>query len=223
MTGRRITVAAAVLLLLALGAGWLVFFSSALGLSTIEVRGAESLSAAAVKDLLAIPEGTPLARVDLSAAESALENVAQVESASVTRDWPGTLVVQVTERSAIAAVDVNGTTWLVDRFGVLFAQVSAVPEGVVSLRLAGSGSNPRATANAIEVLQALDPAVRAVLVSIDASNSSGIELTLTDGRTVIWGSSAHSDQKSSILAGLLAGGVVASVYDVSSETSVVLR
>ncbi|MBA3339019.1 MAG: FtsQ-type POTRA domain-containing protein [Geodermatophilaceae bacterium] len=213
----------AVILMLTLGLGWLVFFSSALGLSAIEVRGAKSLSVATVQDLLAIPEGTPLARVDLSAAETALENVAQIESANVTRDWPGTLVVELTERSAVAAVDVDGTTWLVDRFGVLFAQVSALPEGVVSLQVAGAGSDPRATAAAIEVLQALDPAIRALVVNIDASSPTGIELELTEGRTVIWGDSANSARKSQILAGLLAGGVVATVYDVSSETSVVLR
>lgn len=223
MTRRRIAVAAAVALVLALGLGWLVFFSSTFGLRTIEVRGAHSLSAATVQDLLGIPEGTPLARVDLSAAETELESIAQIESARVTRDWPGTLVVQLTERDAVAAVDVDGTTWLVDRFGVLFAQVSAVPDGVVSLQVAGAVSDPRATAAAIEVLQALDPGTRALLVHIDASNPTGIELELTAGRTVIWGSSADSVRKSQILAGLLAGGVLASVYDVSSETSVVLR
>ncbi len=223
MTRARIASVTAVILMLTLGLGWLVFFSSALGLSAIEVRGAKSLSVATVQDLLAIPEGTPLARVDLSAAETALENVAQIESANVTRDWPGTLVVELTERSAVAAVDVDGTTWLVDRFGVLFAQVSALPEGVVSLQVAGAGSDPRATAAAIEVLQALDPAIRALVVNIDASSPTGIELELTEGRTVIWGDSANSARKSQILAGLLAGGVVATVYDVSSETSVVLR
>lgn len=223
MTRRRTIGAGAGLLVLVLGLGWLVFYSSVFSLSTIEVRGEQSLSAAAVRDLLAIPEGTPLARVDLSAAQTELESIAQIESATVTRDWPSTLVVQLTERSAVAAMDVDGTTWLVDRFGVLFAQVSAVPEGVVTLQVAGAGSSAAATAAAIEVLRALDPGTRALLLRIDASSLTSIELELSEGRTVIWGDSANSDRKSQILAGLLAGGVVATVYDVSSQTSVVLR
>ncbi len=223
MTRGRVAGAGAIVLVLAGAMGWLVFFSSALGLDGIDVRGARALPAATVQDVLAIPPGTPLARVDLSAAEDALENLSQVESARVTRDWPGTLVVQLTERVAVAAVDVDGTMWLLDRFGVLFAQVSALPEGVVALQIAGAGPGDRATAAAIEVIQALTPEIRAILVRVRAASPTAIELDLTDGRTVIWGSSDNSDRKSQILVGLLAGAVLGSVYDVSSPTSAVVR
>jgi len=223
MTRRRVAGAGATVLVLAGAMGWLVFFSSALGLDSIDVRGARALSAATVQDVLAIPPGTPLARVDLSAAEDALENLSQVESARVTRDWPGTLMVQLTERVAVAAVDFDGTMWLLDRFGVLFAQVSALPEGVVALQIAGAGPGDRAIAAAIEVIQALTPEIRAILVRVRAASPTAIELDLTDGRTVIWGSSDNSDRKSQILVGLLAGAVLGSVYDVSSPTSAVVR
>jgi len=223
MTRRRLLGAGTVLAVVVAALGWLVFYSSALGVNTIEVRGARVLSTETVEDVLAIAPGTPLARVDLAAAEAALENVSQIESATVSRDWPGTLVVQVTERSPIAAVDVNGTTWLLDRFGVLFAQVSALPQGIVPLRVERPGPQDRATWAGIEVIQALAPAIRAVLVSISAPSLTQIELELTDGRTVIWGSPADSVRKSAILAGLLAGGVVGTVYDVSSPTSAVVR
>jgi len=223
MSRRRVTSAGAVVLVLLTLAGWLVFYSSVLGLKTIEVRGAQVLSAATVTGVLAIPEGTPLARVDLAAAEAALQDITQIESATVSRDWPATLVVQLTERSALATVDVNGTTWLVDRFGVLFAQVSEIPPGVVALRVERPATGDRAVSAAIEVIEVLDPTIRAILVEIRAVSPTEIELTLTDGRTVIWGSAQDSGRKSQILAGLLAGGVVGSVYDVSSPTSAVIR
>jgi len=223
MSKRRVSVAAALVLVLAGTLGWVVFYSSALGLEHIEVRGARALSAATVEEVLAIPDGTPLARVDLAAAEAALENITQIESASLTRDWPRTLVVQLSERTPVAAVDVAGQTWLLDRFGVLFAQVSAVPQGVVSLRVAAPGPDDRATSAAIEVIQALPPAVSAILVQILADSPNEIELELTDGRTVIWGGPDNSVRKSEILTGLLAAGVVGTLYDVSSSTSAVVR
>lgn len=223
MTRRRLVSAASVVLVLAGILGWVVFYSSALGLDKIEVRGASTLSATTVQDVLGIAEGTPLATVDLAAAEAALEDITQIESASVTRDWPGTLVVALTERTAVAAVDVDGTTWLLDRFGVLFAQVSAVPAGIVSLEVARAGPQDRATSAAIEVIRALDPAIGSILVRIRAPNPTGIELELTEGRTVIWGTSDDSVRKSQILVGLLAGGVVGTVYDVSAPTSAVVR
>ena len=223
MTRRRVGSAAAVLLVLVGGLGWLVFFSSALGLQHIEVRGAQALSPATVEEVLAIPEGTPLARVNLSAAEAALENITQIESASLTRDWPQTLVVQLTERTAIAAVDLSGTTWLLDRFGVLFAQVSEIPQGVVWLAVQAPGPDDRATSAAIGVIQALPPAILEILVRVLAPSPTGIELELTDGRTVIWGSADESERKSQILTGMLAAGIAGIVYDVSSPTSAVVR
>lgn len=222
MTRRRIAGAAAVLLIAGV-AGWLVYFSSALGMDHIEVRGAQSLSAETVRDVLSIAEGTPLARVDLAAAESALEGLTQIESASVSRDWPGTLVVQLIERSAVAAVDIDGTTWLLDRFGITYAQVSALPTGLVVLEVDRPGPDDRATAAGVEVIQALAPPIRELVVRIAAPSLTEIELELTGERTVIWGSSDDSVRKSQILAGLLAGGVVGTVYDVSSPTSAVVR
>lgn len=216
-------IAGAAVLLIAGLAGWLVYFSSALGMDHIEVRGAQSLSAETVRDVLSIAEGTPLARVDLAAAETALEGLTQIESASVSRDWPGTLVVQLTERSPVAAVDIDGMTWLLDRFGITYAQVSALPVGLVVLQVDRPGPDDRATAAGVEVIQALAPAIRELVVRIAAPSLTAIELELTGERTVIWGSSDNSARKSQILAGLLAGGVVGTVYDVSSPTSAVVR
>ncbi len=223
MTRRRLVSVLSVTLVIAGFLGWLVFYSSALGLDNVEVRGEQTLSAATVEEVLALQRGTPLARVDLAAAEAALENITQIESASVTRDWPGTLVVRLTERSPVAAVELDGTTWLLDRFGVLFAQVSAVPAGVISLRVDQPGPDDRATAAGLQVIGALAPAIREIVIGISAPSLTEIQLDLIDGRTVIWGGPEDSVRKSQILAGLLAGGVVGTVYDVSSPTSAVVR
>ena len=97
------------------------------------------------------------------------------------------------------------------------------PEGVLSLRAATPGPDDRATSAAIEVIQALTPAISAILVQVLAASPTEIELELTDGRTVIWGGPDNSVRKSQILAGLVAGGVIGTVYDVSSPTSAVVR
>lgn len=221
---RRIGVGAVcALLVLAVAAGWLVFYSRVLGLEQIDVRGSNTLSNGAVREILAIPVGTPLARVDIGAAESILEGIAQVETATVTRGWPNTLVVRLVERSAVAAVDVDGTGWLIDRHGVLFAQVSALPEATVVLQVERAGPDDRATIAALEVIDALDPELRALLIRVRATSPTAIELDLLGDRTVIWGGPEGSVRKSQVLTGLLAAGVQASVYDVSSPTSAVVR
>lgn len=202
---------------------WTVYFSSLLGLQHIEVSGEQNLSEATVRDILAIPVGTPLALVDIEAAESALELIDQIESAEVTRGWPDTLVITVLERSPLAAVSISGTTWLLDRFGVLFAQVSVLPPGLVWLQVATPSATDDATMAGLEVIQALDASIRSVLATVRAANGNEIELDLVDGRRVIWGGPENSARKATVLSGLLAGGVLASVYDVRSPTSAVLR
>lgn len=223
MKRRTVVRLAAVGVVITVSLGWIVFFSTLLGVHSIEVRGAQTLSAATVEGLLAIPGGTPLARVDLPAAEAALESIEQVESAQVSRDWPATLVVQITERTAVAAVDIAGTIWLLDRVGVLFAQVSAPPPGVVWLHVQGAGPDDPATLAGLAVIDALDSALRPLLLAVSALGPSEIELELSGGQTVIWGSAENSARKCQVLTGLLAGGVAGMVYDVSSPTSAVVR
>lgn len=202
---------------------WTVYFSSLLGLQHIEVSGEQNLSEASVRDTLTIPLGTPLALVDIEAAESTLELIDQIESAEVTRGWPDTLVVTVIERSPLAAVSIAGTTWLLDRFGVLFAQVSVLPPGLVWLQVAIPSATDDATMAGLEVIQSLDASIRSVLATVRAANGNEVELELLDGRRVLWGGPEDSARKATVLSGLLASGVLASVYDVRSPTSAVLR
>lgn len=214
--------ALAVLLVLALGLGWLVLFSSVLGLRTIEVEGTSSLTVQEVTDLLDIPTGTPLARVDLAAAETALEGVSQVDAATISRGWPGTLLVQLDDRIPVAAVDRGGTLWLVDADGVLFAQVSAAPEGVVLLQVPDAGPEDPATRAGLTVLAALDPTIAEALTEIRAPTSRAVELALLDDRVVLWGGPEDSELKSEVLAALLTSGVPGSVFDVRSPEAAVV-
>ena len=86
------------------GGVWLVLFSSVLAVQDTEVRGTEVLSAAEVADVAAAPHGVPLATADLAAVQARVEDLAPVESAEVSRAWPHTVRVDVTERTAVAVV-----------------------------------------------------------------------------------------------------------------------
>jgi cell division protein FtsQ len=99
-----------------------------------------------------------------------------------------------------------------DKDGVVFAAFTAKPKGlpVVEIRAV---SGDRAHQEAASVVQALPAEVLDRLKRLKAESIDSIELVLTDGRQVKWGSSDQSARKVEVLEVLLQHP--AQVYDVS--------
>jgi cell division protein FtsQ len=208
---------------------WVVLASPLLAVRTVQVDGASMLSAQQVVATAGIAEGTPLARVDTARAAAAVGRLPQVASVEVSRGWPQTVVVTLSERQAVAVVEDGGTRSLVDREGVLFDSITgAPPDGVVPLVVSDPGPDDAATTAALGALTSLPREVRDQVTSVAASTADDVTLTLTDGRTVLWGSAADTDRKSRVLDGLLSqieAGTLepAGTLDVSTPDAVVLR
>lgn len=201
--------------------GWLGWFSPVLAVRTVAVTGAEGPTAAVVRDLAAIPEGLPLARVDTAAIEARLAALPQLASVSVDRDWPSTLRVEVVQRVGVAVVDLAGMRWLIDGAGVLFAQVTRPPPGLPALEVETPAAGDRATRAALAVIDALPADILERVSVVAAQSPDSVVLTLSGGRTVIWGSAADSERKALVLAGLF--DRPGRTFDVSSPSAVVIR
>ena len=104
---RRILLALALVGLVA-GLVWLFFFSSVLTVKGAEVRGVEVLTSAEVEEAAAVPLGVPLATLDLTALEARIEGLAAVRSVEASRAWPDQVLIEVTEREAVAVVAGEG-------------------------------------------------------------------------------------------------------------------
>jgi cell division protein FtsQ len=226
---RRLAVGlAAVVTVLAL-AGWAVLASPLLAVRTVQVDGASSLSGEEVVTVAGIAVGTPLVRVDTTAAASRVGRLPQVASVEVTRGWPGTVVVTLVERVPVAVVDTGGARMLLDAGGVAFETVTgSAPAGVVPLEVPTPGPDDAATRAALGAVTALPAQVRAEVTGIAAHTADDVTLTLTDGRTVRWGSADRTTRKAEVLGALLqqidAGAIEpGALLDVSTPDSVVLR
>ena len=75
--------------------GW----STVLAVDEIRVSGVSGEEADAVMDLVAVPRGTPLARVDADAVAARVRERVSVAEASVRRTWPRALTVDVVPRT----------------------------------------------------------------------------------------------------------------------------
>ena len=202
--------------LLALGAAGVVA-----GL-VAEVSGATGAEATAVAELVDVPTGTPLARVDTEAVAERVREQITVAEVSVSRSWPSTLAVDVVlQTPAIVVKNPQGQLEVVDAEGVAFKVVRSAPKGVPLVTARGSqGATREALQSALALLDALPPEMAGRVSGITVSSASLVTFALGN-RTVVWGSGEESVRKVAILTALLP--TQAKVIDVSAPDTPVTR
>jgi cell division protein FtsQ len=195
-----IIVSAAVLGLVAV----VVYATPLLGVRYVEVRGAAIVSDDQVRTAAAVPEGAPLASLDLAAVGGRVAMLVPVRSVKVGRSWPSTVIITVVERTPVAAVPAPGGTYrLIDDSGVVFRSVPDRPDGLAVLVLTSPGPNDEGTRAGLSVLAALTGALRDALADVVVSAPTRISLELTDGRTIVWGDATDNATKATVATALL--------------------
>ncbi len=177
---------------------------------------------AKIRTVAPAPDGTPLARIDLDAVAADVDDIPQISEVEVSRDWPHGLTIAVTPRVPVAVTSANGQLWLLDATGDPYLAVSAAPAGVVTVQLVAPAAGDPSTMAALTVASALSPQFRPTVTAISARTPFDVELTLKDGRKVLWGQASQSAQKMQVLPALLAAQA-GKVYDVTDPTLVTVR
>ena len=85
---RKAVLFALAAVVIAAGAVWALLGSSLFVVRSVTVTGAGAVPRAEVLRAAGIKPGTPLARVDTAAAARRVEQLTQVQSAQVSRNWP---------------------------------------------------------------------------------------------------------------------------------------
>jgi len=198
---------------------WLVMFSSVLAVRRVAVDGETTLKESQIREVADVRIGQPLARVDLSAIEARVAAMERVQSVTVSRSWLHTVRIEVVERTPVAWLTVGGTIRGLDRYGIDFRSYDKPPTKLLEADV--TETNPRrrqqtlaAVAAVVQIIEDEDPALRKQVQAIDAATKDSIELNLTHGRTVVWGSRADSAHKLTVLRALLR--IDAKRYDVSA-------
>lgn len=210
---RRVALAIVALALIA-GVVWLLVGSSLLATRQVEVAGTVELTEEEVRAAARVPIGTPLLLVDTARIESRVQQVRRVAGAQVSRSVPGTVSIQVTERTPIAVTPAGRDVHLVDAAATSYATVPDAPPGLPELRVPRVVPGAPTARAAVQVLTALPPQLRQRVRVVSASSPTGVVLRLHDGREVHWGGTAQSERKAAVLAPLLTRP--GDVYDVSS-------
>jgi cell division protein FtsQ len=182
---------------------WMVYGTSVLGVRSVRVDGTDVLSTLTVEQTASVTMRAPLARVDLGAIRARVEALPPVRRAVVSRGWPSTVVITVTERTAIAAVPAGKKFTLIDDEGVAFRTVADAPAGLPLARLNAPSPTDLNTKAALTVLAALTPDLRKQLTAISVAAPARIRLELRKDRTVVWGDDTASGTKAQVATALL--------------------
>lgn len=198
---------------------WLIWFSSVLAVRGVEIAGRTTLNEAQVMGAAQVPVGRPLARVDLKAIEGRVAALARVDTVDVSRSWPRTVSISIVERRAIVWMTVGGRIRGIDRHGVDYRSYSSAPKSLLEAKITATEPRDRQQASeavvaVVDLISAGDAALRGQIQSVSAASKDSIELNLTEGRTVVWGSRAQGERKLAVLRSLLT--IKAPHYDVSA-------
>jgi cell division protein FtsQ len=183
------------------GAAWLAYFSPYLVVRKVAVSGQQQLRSEQIVAAAQVPMGMPLALQDVEAIAQRATTLPAVQAASVSRSWPDTITVTVTERRPLLAVPQPGGFALVDHEGVAYAESGSVPAGVM---LAEVNPTDRPLLQQVgTVATALSGSLGPRVSGLAATNGEQINLKLKSGVLVNWGSAADSALKADIVTALL--------------------
>ena len=181
---------------------WLFYFSSILAVHSVSVSGEQVMTAAQIEAVAKVPFGTPLIDADLGTIQKRVQALPGIRSVQVSRSWPQTIAIEVTERVPVAVVSTPSGLHEIDSSGVLFGDLRARPSGLPLIRLTGS-VDEHALRGAATVAGSLPTSILRQVTAITVRTMDDIRLNLTQGRSVRWGSAADSGVKAQVVTALL--------------------
>ncbi|MDR1791234.1 MAG: FtsQ-type POTRA domain-containing protein [Propionibacteriaceae bacterium] len=206
-----ITLSYVVVIAGAVAAVYLVRFSSLFPATNIEVQGLNTLTADAVITAAAIEPETPLAAVDVEQVARSVSGLRAVESVTVARNWPTSLLLEITERTPAIAVKLGTKYMLADANGITYTTVDKKPS--LPIVLAGP-EEQQIIADSLAAYQALSAGVAKKVTEIQANSIDSIVFVFKDGDKVMFGSVEQAELKSQVLDQLLKKK--GKTYDVSA-------
>lgn len=190
---------------------WIYTSTGVLNVKSVEVRGNEVLDADYLRSLSGITRDTHLLKMDVKAVESALLSEPYVAGVNVSRHYPNTVVLEVTERQPTGVIFQNGKYNLVDQEGMILESADARPPGLVEIRdlelvllFPGMEISGMDFATVTSLLGSLPPALKEVATAVGLRGGEGLYLE-GRGTVVIYGESSDLSRKNVIALMALTG------------------
>lgn len=194
---------ALLVVLAVLGLTYVIMFTSLVGVRTVDVLGAREIPQDDVRAAAAVAPGTPMVRLDTDEIAARVAKLPRVAEVSVSRSFPTTVEIHVTERTPVLVVPDTDGVHLVDRTGMDYATVRSRPAGLPELKVVKVAPDDQSTHAAVTVLAAVPHQLRDRVVELSARSPGDVRFKLRNGRVVKWGDAEDNERKAAVLAPLL--------------------
>jgi cell division protein FtsQ len=214
------------------GGGIALYRSPLFAIKTVDIQGAKRLTPTAVRALAGVPEGATLLRYPKKEILARIEADPWVESVTVTRDFPSTLRIRITERTPVALVDTGDVFWVVDASGMVLGEQSFEETTTLVVIRDVQGLDPKpgrrsssdTLDNALKVLGGIGDELRAKVRAVSASTVDETTLLTTDAIEILVGEAVEIEDKAYLALSIMkeqAGKVI--FIDVRSTDNPVSR
>lgn len=218
------------LVLLMVVAGVVIYFSPLLAVQQVNVNGTHLVPSERAEEKLQSLEGTPLPQVGSGQAMDLLEDEPAVESVVTHAEPPHTVSIEISEYEPVALAPQKGsdeTTYKVfSAEGETLATVSeskAEELELPSLSSSQDAEDEDLFTTITQVLGSLPDDISQQVDSATGDSVDSIELSLDDGKTVVWGNAQYSERKAEVLLALLDNQEKVDEIDVSTPNQPVTR
>ncbi|MZP28967.1 FtsQ-type POTRA domain-containing protein [Heliobacterium undosum] len=208
------------------------------GVSQVTVTGVSLLKEEEIIRLSGIQPGESILRIDRDRVREQLRFHPQVEDATIQRNLPSTVRIEIQERKPVAVIGQAGSFALLDRQGILLRKLDSlygiplpVITGVQAPLNVGPGQvvNADGLASGLKLCQEVPSTLLARIGEIHVANSSRLILYTTDSIEVRFGPPEEIAAKSQVLLDILdqwmKNGSVPKLHyiDISSAKSPVVK
>jgi cell division protein FtsQ len=170
----------------------------------VTIDGAVTLSRDRILALAGIGPDTNVFHLDTGAAAASLETDPWVESATVERHLPGTVVIRLRERTPVARSFVGSDPIATAIAGDGVVLPGAPTEGFPEIRASVGDLSVEARTGAATALAALKPLLRGRVSAVVAQPSGTFVMDLDGGLVVRYGDAGEDDAKAAALRAVLA-------------------
>ncbi|GHT79464.1 hypothetical protein FACS1894104_4210 [Actinomycetota bacterium] len=219
----------AVVIVVLIGCYIALYNSSFLTITNIQTKGTKTLTSEQILQIANVPDDSTFLRVDTAGITGNLVEDPWIGSATVSRVFPTTLVLNIEERSVAAVVDIvpekateKTTHWLISDDGTWIVNLDAEDQTIVAPsteQLAkitkfkdispavapspGVKTNDSGITNALAILNGFSPEMRAMVSSISAPDKVKTTLLLYNNVGVAFGAAEDIKAKEDAISTLL--------------------
>jgi cell division protein FtsQ len=195
-----LTIVGAVVLALA---AWALTYTPLFHARHIRVVGAQTLRPEQVRARAGVDGSTNVVHADTSSIVARLLQDPWIASASVRRDLPDTLVLEVVERHPLAVIQAMGETSVLASDGSELPATAGELAGLPTMRAALGAPDATQRLAVADLLAALDPVVGQRVSAVTVGQDRAVTLTLRDGVAVDAGTPGNEAEKAAALRAVL--------------------